>query len=125
MTKKIVYSSVHEAELAKLFSNAWRYITFSIANQFFMMSENLDVNLSVNSLDQALTMQKSLNIKPETEPGITKDAIRTKLINHPQKDFWHSKMMWYGPCGIGTARGLSGFVDHHQLPFRLTFKERD
>ena len=34
-------------------------------------------------------------------------------------------MMWYGPCGIGTARGLAGFVDHHQLPFRLTFKERD
>ena len=66
-------------------------------------NENLDVNLSVNSLDQALTMQKSLNIKPETEPGITKDAIRTKLINHPQKDFWHPKMMWYGPCGIGTA----------------------
>ena len=34
-------------------------------------------------------------------------------------------MMWDGPCGIGTARGLAGFVDHHQLPFRLTFKERD
>ena len=33
--------------------------------------------------------------------------------------------MWYGPCGIGTARGLAGFVDHHQLPFRLTFKERN
>ena len=34
-------------------------------------------------------------------------------------------MMWYGPCGIGTARGLSGFINHHQLPFRKTFKERD
>ena len=33
--------------------------------------------------------------------------------------------MWYGPSGIGTARGLDGFVDHHQLPFRLTFKDRD
>jgi predicted ester cyclase len=33
-------------------------------------------------------------------------------------------MMWYGPCGIGTARGLSGFVDHHQLPFRLAFPNR-
>ena len=34
-------------------------------------------------------------------------------------------MMWYGPCGIGTARGLMGFINHHQLPFRKTFKERD
>ena len=87
--------------------------------------ENLDVNLSLASLEQALIMQRSLNIKPETEPGTTKDTIREKLISHPQKNYWHPKMMWYGPCRIGTARGLAGFVDHHQLPFRLTFKERD
>ena len=87
--------------------------------------ENLDNNLSLASFEQSFMMQRSLNIKPETEPGITKDAIRAKLINHPQKDYWHAKMMWYGPCGIGTARGLAGFVDHHQLPFRLTFKERN
>ena len=36
--------------------------------------ENLDVNLSIASLEQSLTMQRSLNIKPETESGITKDA---------------------------------------------------
>jgi UDP-N-acetyl-D-mannosaminuronic acid dehydrogenase len=30
---------VLEAELAKLFSNSWRYIQFAIANQFFMMAE--------------------------------------------------------------------------------------
>lgn len=87
--------------------------------------ENLDINLSLASLEQSLTMQRSLNIKPETEPGTTKNTIREKLINHPQKNYWHPKMMWYGPCGIGTARGLAGFIDHHQLPFRLTFKERD
>ncbi len=87
--------------------------------------ENLDSDLSSKNLNQNLTMQRSLNIKPETEFGATKDRVREKLINHPQKDYWHPKMMWYGPCGIGTARGLKGFVEHHQLPFRLTFKERD
>ena len=87
--------------------------------------ENMDNELSINSMNQALTMQRSLNIKPETDPGSTPEYVRDKLLNHPQKDFWHPKMMWYGPCGIGTARGLKGFVDHHQLPFRLTFKERD
>ena len=88
-------------------------------------NQNLDKELSLRSLNQDLTMQRSLNIKPETEPGLSKDQIREKLINHPQQDYWHPKMMWYGPSGIGTARGLDGFVDHHQLPFRLTFKDRD
>jgi hypothetical protein len=29
--------------------------------------------------------------------------------------------MWYGPAGIGATRGLDGFVDGHQLPFRIAF----
>jgi len=87
--------------------------------------ENLDDKLSASSLDQGLTMQRSLNIKPETELGTTDKIIKEKLINHPQKNYWHPKMMWYGPCGIGTARGLGGFVNHHQLPFRKTFKQRN
>jgi len=46
---------------------------------------------------------------------------REALIAMPQKDHWHPKMMWYGPAGIGTTRGLDGFVDGHQLPFRIAF----
>ncbi len=38
--------------------------------------------------------------------------------------FWHPKMMWYGPAGIGTARGLKGFEDHHQIPFLKAFPDR-
>ena len=87
--------------------------------------ENIDKQLSLSSLDQALTMQRSLNIKPESDPNADHAYVKEKLINHPQKEFWHEKMMWYGPSGIGTARGLEGFVDHHQLPFRMTFRERD
>ncbi|OBQ27350.1 MAG: hypothetical protein AN485_24450, partial [Anabaena sp. MDT14b] len=30
-------------------------------------------------------------------------------------------MGWYGPSGIGTTRGLEGFVDYNQLPFRTAF----
>ena len=87
--------------------------------------ENLDKKLSTASLDQGLKMQRSLNIKPENEEGATNERIREKLLDHPQKEFWHPKMMWFGPCGIGTARGLKGFVAHHQLPFRMTFKDRN
>ncbi len=35
-----------EAELAKLFSNAWRYITFAAANSFFSIAESMDANFS-------------------------------------------------------------------------------
>ncbi len=32
------------AELAKLFNNAWRYVQFAVANQFFMMANDFDVD---------------------------------------------------------------------------------
>jgi UDP-N-acetyl-D-mannosaminuronic acid dehydrogenase len=35
----IIVIGVDEAELTKLYLNAWRYIRFAIANQFFMMAE--------------------------------------------------------------------------------------
>ncbi len=31
--------------------------------------------------------------------------------------FWHPKMTWYGPAGIGTGRGVAGFRNWHQIPF--------
>ena len=38
--------------------------------------------------------------------------------------FWHQNMMWYGPCGIGTSRGVKGFQRHHQAPFLHAFPDR-
>lgn len=31
--------------------------------------------------------------------------------------FWHPRMNWYGPSGIGTGRGVVGFRNWHQIPF--------
>ena len=42
--KKIIVTSILEAELIKLFSNAWRYINFSISNQFYMICEKFDID---------------------------------------------------------------------------------
>ena len=33
------------------------------------------------------------------------------------QDFWHPHFSWYGPSGIGTARGIEGFRHWHQIPF--------
>lgn len=38
--------------------------------------------------------------------------------------FWHPRMNWYGPSGIGTARGISGFRHWHQIPFLNAMPDR-
>jgi UDP-N-acetyl-D-mannosaminuronic acid dehydrogenase len=44
LTDDIIILSPMEAELAKLFTNSWRYIQFAIANQFYMIAENSGVD---------------------------------------------------------------------------------
>ena len=41
---KIVRSTTKEAELAKLFTNTWRYMKFAVANQFFTIAHQAGVN---------------------------------------------------------------------------------
>lgn len=40
------------------------------------------------------------------------------------EQYWQPDMMWYGPCGIGTSRGIDGFQRHHQKPFLVAFPDR-
>ncbi len=44
--RKIIITSILEAELIKLFSNAWRYINFSISNQFYNICEKFGINFN-------------------------------------------------------------------------------
>jgi len=41
---QILRTSSREAELAKLFTNTWRYMKFAIANQFFMVAHQAGVD---------------------------------------------------------------------------------
>ena len=75
-----------------------------------------DAAQSAASLKLTLDMQASLGSYDDTT-----NRGREGLLDMPQKHYWHPKMMWYGPSGIGTTRGLEGFVDYHQLPFRTAF----
>lgn len=74
---------------------------------------------SAASLAQTLAMHKTLGDYDDT-----RGLGRQGLLDMEQKIHWHPKMMWYGPAGIGTTRGLAGFVDGHQLPFRIAFPNR-
>ena len=78
-----------------------------------------DPVVSAANLAQTLAMHQTLGAYDDGAM-----AGRQGLLDMPQKAHWHPKMMWYGPCGIGTTRGLDGFVDDHQLPFRIAFPRR-
>lgn len=78
-----------------------------------------DAEQSAASIAQTLAMHRALG-----EYNDADNLGRQGLIEMPQKHHWHPKMMWYGPAGIGTTRGLDGFVDGHQLPFRIAFPNR-
>jgi UDP-N-acetyl-D-mannosaminuronic acid dehydrogenase len=43
---KTIRTSTKEAELAKLFTNTWRYMKFAVANQFFMIADQAGVDYS-------------------------------------------------------------------------------
>ena len=55
LTPTLVHLSPEEAELAKLFTNTWRYIKFATANQLYMMAN--DRGLDFERIRQALTFE--------------------------------------------------------------------
>lgn len=57
----------------------------------------------------------------------------TAMLRHPAQGgpeimqldrFWSPRMNWYGPVGIGSARGIKGFRNWHQIPFLNAMPDR-
>ncbi len=46
LAAKTIRTTTKEAELAKLFTNTWRYMKFAVANQFFMIADQAGVDYS-------------------------------------------------------------------------------
>jgi len=60
-------------------------------------------------------------------------AMLVDLCRHPAEPdpavmrleaYWHPRCNWYGPAGIGTGRGISGFRNWHQIPFLKAMPDR-
>lgn len=60
-------------------------------------------------------------------------AMLQAMIRHPTEGgpevmeldrYWHPRFSWYGPAGIGTARGVRGFRNWHQIPFLAAMPDR-
>jgi UDP-N-acetyl-D-mannosaminuronic acid dehydrogenase len=94
-----------EAELAKLFTNAWRYIKFAVANQFFMIAEGR--YLDYHHIDKAIREDYPRNAdlpRPgfAAGPCLFKDTMQLAAFNNNNFQLGHSAML--------VNEGLPGFI---------------
>lgn len=83
----IVRLSPEEAELAKLFTNTWRYVKFAMANQFYMMAES---------------------------KGLDYESIRSAIRqDYPRASDVPSAGFAAGPCLFKDTMQLAAFSDNN------------
>ena len=92
----IIHISPEEAELAKLFTNTWRYIKFAAANQLFMMAN--DFGIDFEKVRTALT-QDYPRAADMPSPGfaagpcLLKDTMQLAAFNGNNFTLGHSSML--------------------------------
>lgn len=96
LTDEIVLVTPEEAELAKLFTNTWRYIKFAAANQFWMMAN--DFGLDFERIRHAITHDYP---RAQDMPGpgfaagpcLFKDTMQLAAFNNNNFVLGHSAML--------------------------------
>jgi UDP-N-acetyl-D-mannosaminuronic acid dehydrogenase len=96
LTKEIVVVPPIEAELAKLFSNVWRYLKFAAANQFFMIAN--DHGADFYRIHRAMTThyERCQDLpKPgfAAGPCLFKDAMQLAAFNNNSFYLGHAAML--------------------------------
>jgi UDP-N-acetyl-D-mannosaminuronic acid dehydrogenase len=82
---KVIYLKPIEAELAKLFCNAWRYINFAISNQFYVMAEHFgaDFHRIYQAMREDYPRMKSFaRAGFAAGPCLVKDTMQLGAFNH-------------------------------------------
>lgn len=112
--------TVAEAEFAKLFSNAWRYVQFAIANQFYMMATNHGADYA--RIHHAMTHNYE-RAHDFPRPGFTagpcllKDTLQLAAFYGNHFQLGHAAMM--------VNEGLPSFLlDHLRRDLRIELANR-
>jgi UDP-N-acetyl-D-mannosaminuronic acid dehydrogenase len=96
LTTDLIELTPLEAELAKLFSNTWRYTIFATANQFFMLAN--DQGVDFHRIHHAMTWNYP-RLKDVPKPGLTagpclfKDAMQLAAFNNHRFSLGHAAML--------------------------------
>ncbi|HYH95508.1 nucleotide sugar dehydrogenase [Hyalangium sp.] len=99
-----------EAELAKLFTNVYRYISFAVANQFYMVASewNLDPYRILQAMKKDYPRAAHLPMPGfAAGPCLFKDTMQMSAFNNNQFFLGHSAML--------VNEGLPQFVVHQML----------
>ncbi len=96
LTSTIVELEPEEAELAKLFTNTWRYIKFATANQFYMIAN--DKGLDFERIRQALALDypRAADLPAAgfaAGPCLFKDAMQLAAFDDNRFTLGHSAML--------------------------------
>jgi UDP-N-acetyl-D-mannosaminuronic acid dehydrogenase len=95
LTDKIVSLTPEEAELAKLFTNTWRYIKFATANQLFMIANNygLDYERIRKGLTEGYERAQDLpGAGFAAGPCLFKDTMQLAAFNDNNFTLGHAAM---------------------------------
>jgi UDP-N-acetyl-D-mannosaminuronic acid dehydrogenase len=95
LTSKLVVMSPEEAELAKLFTNVWRYLKFATANQLYMMAN--DRGLDFERIRQGLAEDypRAADMPAAgfaAGPCLFKDTMQLAAFNHNNFPLGHAAM---------------------------------
>lgn len=96
LTESIVETTPEEAELAKLFTNTWRYIKFAAANQFYMIANEHGIDFE--KVRHAITFDyPRANDMPgagfAAGPCLFKDTMQLAAFNNNNFFLGHASMM--------------------------------
>src|SRR3954470_748781 len=96
LTNQIVDLSPEEAELAKLFTNTWRYVKFATANQLYMMAN--DRGLDFERIRQGLMLDypRAADLPGAgfaAGPCLFKDTMQLAAFNNNNFTLGHAAML--------------------------------
>ncbi|GAB4149333.1 MAG: nuclear transport factor 2 family protein [Sphingomonadales bacterium] len=99
-----------------------RILAPSLGQEGLVSGPSTHDGVILEAVDQAES-RKSLELVEAMIGGLGRFDGET-LQSMGMERFWHPNMMWYGPSGIGTTRGIGGFQAYHQQPFLQALPDR-
>jgi UDP-N-acetyl-D-mannosaminuronic acid dehydrogenase len=96
LTQEIVRTSPEEAELAKLFTNTWRYIKFAAANQFFMIANEHGIDFERVRYAITRNYPRAMDMPGAgfaAGPCLFKDTMQLAAFNNNNFFLGHASMM--------------------------------
>jgi UDP-N-acetyl-D-mannosaminuronic acid dehydrogenase len=96
LTDEIVELSPEEAELAKLFTNSWRYIKFAAANQFYMIANEFGLDFERIRAGLAHEYPRAADMPRAgfaAGPCLLKDTMQLAAFNNNNFALGHTSMI--------------------------------